>query len=442
MKEETIRKHILQIIARHTSKVVDLAQDILKNPETGFREFRTANLVHEYFDYLGLPHLDGLAITGTRADLAGKQKGPRIAIMGELDSLIVPGHPYADPNNNFAHACGHHTQIGSMLAVAGALSDPDIREYLHGDVCFLAVPAEEYIELEYRQSLVRKGELEFMGGKAELVRLGVFDDIDMAMLTHSSSNLSEGKIAYGSINNGAIAKEARFIGVQAHAGSSPHKGVNALQAAQIAISAINANRETFQDSDSIRVHPIITHGGDVVNAIPANVRMEMFVRGRTLEAIADADFKVERALKAGALAVGAKVELTTFSAYLPMLVNENFFDIYRQNAETIVGVNNVKRGAPRGSSTDMGDLTHIIPTIQPYAAGCSGTVHGADFIVDDYQAAVVDPAAAMALTAFDLLSNPAQASSIMKEFKPTLDKEAYLSLQRGFNRNYIYDGLV
>ena len=156
-----------------------------------------------------------------------------------------------------------------MLAVAGALSDPDIREYLHGDVCFLAVPAEEYIELEYRQSLVRKGELEFMGGKAELVRLGVFDDIDMAMLTHSSSNVSEGKIAYGSINNGAIAKEARFIGVQAHAGSSPHKGVNALQAAQIAISAINANRETFQDSDSIRVHPIITHGGDVVNAVPA-----------------------------------------------------------------------------------------------------------------------------------------------------------------------------
>ena len=128
MHEETIRKHILQIIARHSSKVVDLAQDILKNPETGFREFRTANLVHEFFDYLGLPHQDGLAITGTRADLAGKQKGPRIAIMGELDSLIVPGHPYADPNNNFAHACGHHTQIGSMLAAAAALADPDIRE--------------------------------------------------------------------------------------------------------------------------------------------------------------------------------------------------------------------------------------------------------------------------------------------------------------------------
>lgn len=442
MQKNNIKAHVQELISKHSSKAVDLARDILEHPETGFREFRTAGLVHQFFDSLGLSHQDGLAITGTRADLIGAKQGPTVAIMGELDSLIVPGHPFADPNTEFAHACGHHTQIGSMLAAAAALADPDIREYLNGNIAFIAVPAEEYIELEYRQSLVKEGKLEFMGGKAELIKLGVFDDIDMAMLTHSSTNTAEGKIAYGSINNGAIAKEARFIGVQSHAGSAPHKGVNALQAAQVAFAAINANRETFQDSDSIRVHPIITHGGDVVNAVPSNVRLEMFVRGRTLEAIADADIKVERALKAGALAVGAKVELNTFAAYLPMSVNEDFFEIFRQNAEIVVGSSNVKRGAPRGSSTDMGDLTHLLPTIQPYATGCTGTVHGADFIVQDYQTAVVDPACSMALTALDLLTEEAKGSQLARNFHPILTKNAYLELQRGFNRHNIFDGAI
>ena len=442
MQKNSIKAHVQDLISKHSEKAVDLARDILQHPETGFREFRTAGLVQQFFDYLGLPHKDELAVTGTRANLQGANSGPTLAIMGELDSLIVPGHPFADTNTGFAHACGHHTQIGSMLAAAAALADPDVRENINGNIAFIAVPAEEYIELEYRQSLVEEMKLEFMGGKAELIKLGVFDDIDMAMLTHSSTNAAEGKIAYGSINNGAIAKEAKFIGIQAHAGSAPHKGINALQAAHVAFAAINANRETFQDADSIRVHPIITHGGDVVNAVPSNVRLEMFIRGRTLESIADADIKVERALKAGALAVGAKVELNTFAAYLPMSVNEEFFEIFRQNAEVVVGASNVKRGAPRGSSTDMGDLTHLLPTIQPYATGCTGTVHGADFLVQDYQTAVVDPACSMALTAIDLLSKDALGSRMVDNFQPILTKDAYLELQRGFNRHIIYDGAI
>lgn len=435
-----IKKRVQELVAQHAPKAIDLARDILDHPETGFREFRTASAVGEFFDYLGLPHHDGLAMTGVRADLKGGAPGPRVAVMGELDSLIVPGHPFADPNTQFAHACGHHTQIGSMLAAAAALADPDVREALHGNVAFMAVPAEEYIELEYRQTLVEQGKLEFMGGKAELVKLGVFDDIDITMLTHSSTNAAEGKIAYGSINNGAIAKEARFIGIQAHAGSAPHRGVNALQAATLAMAAINANRETFQDADSIRVHPIITHGGDVVNAVPANVRMEMFVRGRNLDAIADADRKVERALKAGALAVGAKVELSTYAAYLPMTLSEELLEIFRLNAETVVGKNEVHRAGPRGSSTDMGDLTHLLPTIQPYATGCTGTVHGADFLVQDYQAAVANPAAAMALTVIDLLAEGGEAPSVIDNFQPALTKDAYLALQRSFNRRQLFDG--
>jgi amidohydrolase len=437
---DSIKTRVRELVAQHAPKAIDVAKDILEHPETGFREFRTAKLVAEFFDYLGLPHRDGLGMTGVRADLTGGKPGPRIAVMGELDSLIVPGHPFADPNTQFAHACGHHTQIGSMLTVAAALADPDVREALHGNVAFLAVPAEEYIELEYRQQLVQEGKLEFMGGKAELVRLGVFDDVDMCMLTHSSTNTAEGKLAVGSINNGAIAKAARFIGVQAHAGSAPHKGINALQAAMLAMAAINANRETFQDADSIRVHPIMTKGGDVVNAVPAEARMEMFVRGRNLDAIADADRKVERALRAGALGVGAKVEIETYAAYLPMSHNPDMLGLFRTNAEAVVGVDEVKSAGPRGSSTDMGDLAHLMPTIQPYATGCTGTVHGADFLVQDYGEAVTNPAAAMAMTVVDLLADGGDAGRVLAGFTAPLSKDAYLALQRGFNRRELYDG--
>ena len=440
MEREALKQHVRELVAKHSGEAIDIARDILEHPETGFREVRTAKLVAEFFDHLGLPHRDGLAMTGVRADVAGGVPGPRVAVMGELDSLIVPGHPFVDPNTQFAHACGHHTQIGSMLTVAAALSDPDVRNELHGDLALMAIPAEECIELEYRQGLVQGGKLEFMGGKAELVKLGEYDDIDICMLTHSSTNKAEGKLAYGSINNGAIAKAARFIGVQAHAGSAPHRGVNALQAAMVAMAAINANRETFQDRDSIRVHPIITKGGDVVNAVPADVRMEMFVRGRNLDAIADAERKVDRALKAGALAIGAKVDISTFSAYLPLSHNADLLDLFRANAEAVVGADQVRAAGPRGSSTDMGDLSHLLPTIQPYATGCVGTVHGADFIVEDYETAVTAPAAAMAMTVVDLLAEGGEADRVINGFTPALSKEAYLALQRGFNRQITFDG--
>ena len=97
----------------------------------------------------------------------------------------------------------------------------------------------------------------------------------------------------------------KFSGVAAHAGAAPHAGVNALNAAMIAMSAIHAQRETYRDDDTIRVHPIITRGGDAVNSVPADVRMETFVRGRTIEAFRAAGDKVDRALRAGAMASAA-----------------------------------------------------------------------------------------------------------------------------------------
>ena len=138
-----------------------------------------------------------------------------------------------------------------------------------------------------------------------IIRLGHLDDVDMAMMCHTTSNPEEGQICMSGTNNGIVAKRIQFLGRGAHAGGAPHLGINALNAASLALMAIHSNRETFRDEDTIRVHPIITKGGEAVSAVPADVRMETFVRGKTLEAVLEANRKVDRALKAGAMAVGA-----------------------------------------------------------------------------------------------------------------------------------------
>src|SRR5262249_52558150 len=162
-----------------------------------------------------------------------------------------------------------------------------------------------------------QGQLEFLGGKQELIKLGEFDDVDLAMLVHGTPRAEERLLSIASGSNGLVAKYIRFIGRAAHAGGSPHLGINALNAATLALTAIQFQRETSRADDSIRVHPTIPRGGDVVNIIPSEARMETFVRGRDLEAYVDAARKVDRALRAGAYAVGAKVEITTLAGYAP-----------------------------------------------------------------------------------------------------------------------------
>ena len=120
----------------------------------------------------GLEPREGVAITGVVARLDTGRPGPHIAIMGELDSLIVPEHRLADPETGAAHVCGHNIQIGNMLAAAVGLSNPTILEKLNGSVTFMAVPAEEYIEIEYREGLRDSGDIEFLSGKQEFIRLG------------------------------------------------------------------------------------------------------------------------------------------------------------------------------------------------------------------------------------------------------------------------------
>ena len=435
MDLEKIKSLVCDEIERNGDKLISIAKEILKNPEPGFKEFKTAEIVSREFEAFQMPHEKGIAITGLKSSLETGTPGPNIAVIGELDSLKVLGHPYEDKETTAAHACGHHCQIAMMLGVAVGLKAAGVLDELAGKVTFMAVPAEEYIEVEYRDGLRKSGEIEFLGGKPEFVRLGHFDDVDMAMMTHTSVPLNNCKISFGGTNNGLVAKSIKFSGVASHAGGAPHMGVNALNAAMVAMSAIHAQRETYRDQDTIRIHPIITKGGVAVSSVPADVRMETYVRGASIEAFLSASEKVDRALRAGAMAVGGSVDITTLPGYLPIKSNETFLDLYQGNAAGLVGSENLGRLTHRTGSTDMGDISQLMPVIHPYVEAASGNGHGIDYVIEDYELAVLTGAKAMAMTVVDLLTEGASnASKIVSENEPPLTKSSYLSLLRSMTK--------
>jgi metal-dependent amidase/aminoacylase/carboxypeptidase family protein len=288
---------------------------------------------------------------------------------------------------------------------------------------------------------MREGKLRLLGGKPELIQKGHFDDIDLAAMIHTHGSPELKKAAVVQSCNGCIVKLIRYTGLAAHAGSSPHKGINALNAAHIALAAIHAQREMFKDEDAIRVHPIITKGGDLVNVVPADVRLETFVRGKTNDAIMDANIKVDRALRAGALAIGAGVEINTLPGYMPLQDNRDMQKLFMQNARILVGGEACTEAGHRTGSTDMGDISHIMPAVHPSMSGASGISHGNDFMISDKEMAYMAPAKALALMAVDLLyGNAEKARDIQAQHKPIMNKEEYLSYQMRIFQKEIFDG--
>ncbi|MHB1318746.1 MAG: zinc-binding metallopeptidase family protein, partial [Anaerolineae bacterium] len=186
--------------------------------------------------------------------------------------------------------------------------------------------------------------------------------------------------------------------------------------------------------DHIRVHPIITRGGDLVNVIPAEVRIETYVRGASVEAIVAAAEKVDRCFQAGAMGLGASVRIRTLPGYLPRKPAPALATIYQGNAVALVGQDGWWDSAFGAGSTDMGDISHIMPAIEAQAAGFSGTGHGADYLPSDVETAYITPAKAAAMTLIDLLADDAQgAQSILRDFQPAMTREGYLTFMRSLD---------
>lgn len=438
MNKEDLKKLVIEAIDQNRDKIIEVGKNIYKNPEYGYKEYETTKAVTNFFkNELNLKTEENIAVTGCLCKVSdGKKEGLNIAVLGELDAISCKEHKDAN-DIGASHTCGHNIQIAGMLGCAVGLVKSGVLEKIGGTVSFMATPAEEFIELQYRQKLKNEGKITYFGGKQELVKKGYFDDVDISLMFHSL-DLGENKALVGPESNGFIGKNVKFIGKEAHAGSVPYDGINALNAAMLAINNVNALRETFKESERVRFHPILTKAGDIVNVVPADVEMESYVRARTINGMQHYNEKINEALKAGASAIGAKIEITEIPGYLPILRYKNLDEIFKDNLINIgLKENDIVDGGDFTGSFDFGDISHIMPTLHPMIGGISGALHTREFQVVDEELAYIVPAKAMANTVVDLLfDNGKIGKAVLDEFTPVITKEQYLEFLQQYDKTY------
>ena len=407
------------LIGQNRKRILDAADFIWKHPETGYRELKTSAFLAGQFKELGYAPVYMKGIPGFYADLDTGRPGPVLAILGELDSVICASHPDADPETGAVHACGHHTQCANLIGAAAVLRDPEIAASLCGKIRFAAVPAEELIEIDYRSSLRKQGIIRYLGGKVEFLYRGVFDGVDAAAMIHSGG-AKEKPLSVNKGNNGCVVKFISYTGKAAHAGGGPARGINALYAAMLGINAINAVRETFKEENVTRVHPIITEGGTAVNVIPDLVKLESYVRGATPEAIVSENKKINRALAGAALSIGAGVRVNDMPGYMPLHNDSNLIALSREVGAAMFGEDQISVSDNwSAGSTDMGDLSCVMPVIQPSGGGGEGTGHGSDYRIANADIACVDSTRYISALACALLGdNGAELKKVKESYKP------------------------
>ena len=430
------------LVEKHREKILEVERYIWKHPETGFKEWNTTKYLAEIFEAAGYELTMAGDIPGFYTDIDTGRPGPKVLILGEMDALVAPSHP--ENVNGNAHACGHNAQCAALVGTALALKEPGALDGLCGSIRLMAVPAEELIEVEFRNQLRDQGIIHYLGGKVEYLYRGYMDGCDIAFMNHATTKTDY--IFDCNDSNGCMAKEATYAGVAAHAGGSPHLGVNALYAATQGLNAINALRETFQDGEHVRVHPIMTAGGGSVNIIPAEAKISTFVRGATLESMVESNRKVNRALASGALALGATVKISDRPGYAPLLNDRGLMQVAEDVAVMLLGKDKVQMHRPWGcGSTDMGDLSCVMRALHPHISGASGKGHGDDYYITDPETCCVMGAAIQVTLAAALLENgAARAKEVLAG--PALrypNKEAYFKAMDQFmaDRELVtYDG--
>ena len=426
--------------ARET--ILQTQADLHQIPELGFREWKTHAYLKNRFEELGYEVTELGDIPGFYTDVDTGRPGPKIVVFGELDALPCPSHPFADPVTGAAHACGHDCQCSIILGVAAALKAPGVLDEMSGSVRIFAVPAEEGIEGAYRAELQKKGNVRYFAGKPEVLYRGLLDDVDMAMMMHSSS-VTTSKMNMGRASVGNVRKKATFIGKSAHAGGSPHKGINALYAATTALSAANALRETFQEKDIVRMHPIITKGGNVVNAIPDEVVVENTVRAVNYDTVAEISHKVNRAFAGAAAAMGCQVKFEDVPGAAPRYNDKNLSDAFYQVALEFFSEKDLKftEGISSGC-TDMGDISCVMPAVHPFISGATGVCHGENYTISDPELSCVTAAKIMTGVLKYLLCNDAAFAKkvIAEKIVPYATKEEFFKVKDSMA--FVEDGVT
>ena len=414
----TNRQTILAEIAeKHKKEVLDAERWLWKHPQTGYTEWEADKYISERFEAMGYTLVKAGNIPGFYTDIDTGKPGPSFVVMGELDALDLAGHPEAV--NGMAHACGHHAQGAAMLGLAYALKEPGALDGLCGRIRLMLVPAEEMIQLEFRDELIKNGTIKYYGGKVEFMSRGFFDGMDIAMMVHGTGS-DKYDFTCNRTMNGCMAKVITYKGKASHAGGRPDLGINAEYAAALGLQACNAIRETFREADHVRFHPIMKGVNCAVNIIPDEMKMESYVRATTLKAIRRENGKINRALAGAAVSLGASLHLNDRAGYGPESDDVNFMRLAKRICADLVGEDRVffnENGISNGSS-DFGDITAVMPGLQFSCAGAGGTGHGIDYTIVNPEKLCMNSVKAQLMIIDELLSdNGRKAAEIIGAYK-------------------------
>lgn len=357
----------------------------VKNEEVFASKLLASELEKEGFDVeLGVAGLD----TAIRAVHPAQSEGPTVAILGEYDALPEIGH-----------ACGHNLIAAGGLGAALAVGS--IKSELPGKLIFFGTPAEEG-----------------GGGKIMMIDAGLFEEVDVAMMFHPASNTMVGR---GSL---AITEvKIEFHGKPSHASGSPEKGINALDAVIQTFNGINALRQHIKDG--ARIHGIISHGGLKPNIVPEYASAEFYVRAQENDYCDELLNKLRKCAEGAALATGARLEFTEVGhAYKAMKPNKIVGGLFLKHVVSKGIPHNPQKDNAMGS-TDMGDVTQVVPGIHAYVQITEDDVagHSREFAEasssERGQVAMLAAAKALAMTTVDLLTDADLIAKIWEEFKTT-----------------------
>ncbi len=374
-------------MVKYFQEITSLAKEIFLDPELGYKEFNTKNRIVQFVKKYSTKEFEiqEFSTTGLKISLPiDKTKNFNLAVIAELDAVFSPSHMFSNKETGAAHNCGHHAQIGIALALFRALTDDDFYKTLNYNVSFIFTPAEEYVDLKYREMLIEEGTIKYWGGKPEAMRLGIFDNVDCAILTHSMGGATQGRvIELNSTLIGFLYKKYMFKGRSAHAGFAPHEGINAYSISTLFHTGVGLLRQHLNEADVIRINPVILDSNMGSNVICDHIVIGTDVRGKTVDAIIDVSKKIDSVARGSAISLQGELCINTQYGYLPFHQDKHLTKVAKLAYDNFPEIEMLITDSVSSASGDVGDLSYMVPCIQVGFSGFSGTIHGQDFCESD-----------------------------------------------------------
>ncbi len=388
--KEVLKETVLKEIEGLNDEMKSIAKTIHEKPEIGFQEHEASSLLAGFLEKYGFNVKRSIAGMETAfiAEYPEKAGGPTIALLAEYDALPAIGH-----------GCGHNligtAAAGAAIGLARALPD------LKGKIMVIGCPAEE-------------AGVDNAGGKVRLVEDGCFKNVDASFMFHPFPMTT-----VGGETSTLIGLEFDFKGKAAHAAGNPWDGINALDGVLQTFNAINALRQHVRDD--VRIHGIITHGGDAPNIVPEKASARFFLRSDNKKSLDGIIRKVEACARGASISTGTELSINTFcNLYDSMKSNSVLAGVLEKNLNKMgLQVEGKKKGL---GSTDFGNVTRAVPACElGLRLGNRIVPHTKEFTAlsnskEGYNVMMLG-AKIMAASAFDLLNSTVLLKKAKKEFR-------------------------